>query len=255
MNSENIQFKRGAVSAVECVSKGWAIVKPNYLMFFAITLGIAVLGCIPVVSWFLIGPVFVGVYAALLKQYRGEQADFGMLFSGFSKFFPALVIGILLILPGIVLNTYNLGLRIAQVLAIFDASGLTGSAATIFTIVGFLINITAFVASILFWITFAFALQLLADKNLPLMETIKISAKAGWANFGGLLLLSLILGAMMIGGILVFCIGIFFVFPIIYAANTVAYRQVFPMAKQPGQFNNPPAPQNYGNIAGQEFGR
>jgi uncharacterized membrane protein len=250
MNSGDIQFEKNAVSAVECVSKGWEIVKPNYLMFFGFGILVVIMGCIPIVSWFLIGPILVGLYAALQKQYRGEQAEFGILFSGFSKFITALDVCLLLILPGIVLNTYNFGLRIAQALAIFDSSGLTGSAATIFAIVGFLLNVTAFVGSIVFWITFAFAPQLLADKNLPLMETIKLSAKAGWANFGGMLLLALLLGLMMVGGILVLCIGIFFVLPIIYAANTVAYRMVFPMANYSGQFNNPPSPQNYGNMGG-----
>ncbi len=254
MNSENIQFNKSAVNAVECVTKGWEILKPNYIMFFGIGILVFILGCIPVLSWFLIGPVLVGIYAALLKQYQGEQAEIGMILSGFSKFVPAFVLGLLLILPGILLNTYNLGLRIAQLLSLFDASGLTGSAATIFTIAGFLINIIALVGSILFGITFTFALPLLADKNLPLMETIKLSAKAGWANFWGLFLLFLLLGAMLIGGVIALCIGILFVLPIVYAALTVAYRQVFPMANNGiGRQNIPPTPDNYGNMAGQQF--
>jgi uncharacterized membrane protein len=253
MNIDNIQFNRSAVSPLDCVSKGWEIVKPNYVMFLAIGFGVLILGCIPVVSWFLIGPILVGIYGALLKQYRGEQSDFGTIFSGFSQFVPALVIGILLILPGILLNTYNLGLRIAQALAIFDASGLTGSAATIFTIVGFLINVIALVGSIIFGITFTFALPLLADKNLSLMETIKLSAKSGWANFGGLFLLFLLCGVMLIGGFLALCLGILFVLPIIYAAIIAAYRQVFPDSNNQGQQNFPATPDNYGNMAGQQF--
>ena len=79
MNSENIQFNRSAINAAECVSKGWEILKPNYFMFFGIGVLVFILGCIPIVSWFLLGPIFVGIYAALLKQYQGEKADFGML--------------------------------------------------------------------------------------------------------------------------------------------------------------------------------
>lgn len=251
MNIENIQFNKSAINVGECVSKGWEILKPNYFMFFGIGLLAVLLGCIPVVSWFLIGPLFVGIYAAMLKQYQGENADFGLIMSGFSKFVPALVIGILLLLPGIILNTYNLGLRIAQFLAIFNPNELTTGAATMFGIVGFLINIIALVGSIVFGISFTFALPLLAEKNLSIMETIKLSARAGWANFGGLFLLFLLLGLMMIGGILALCIGILFVLPLIYAAITVAYRQVFPNTNVPGQYNNPPSPENYGNMYGQ----
>lgn len=251
MNIENIQFNKSAINAGECVSKGWEILKPNYFMFFGIGLLVFILGCIPVVSWFLIGPLFVGIYAAMLKQYQGEQADFGIIMSGFSKFVPALVIGILLLLPGIILNTYNLGLRIAQFLAIFNPNELTAGAATIFGIVSFLVNIIALIGSIIFGITFTFALPILAEKNLSIMETIKLSAKAGWANFGGLFLLFLLLGLIMIGGILALCIGILFVLPLIYAAITVAYKQVFPDQNVFGQHDNPPSPENYGNMYGQ----
>ena len=150
------------------------------------------------------------------------------------------------------MNSYNLGIRLLQLLAIFNPNELTAGAATIFGLIGFLVNILALIGSILFGITFTFALPLLADKDLSLMETIKLSAKAGWANAGGLFLLFLLLGALMIGGIMALCVGIFFVLPVVYAAITVAYRQVFPIANQPGRFNDPPAPQNYGNMAGQE---
>lgn len=251
MSIENIQFNRGAISVAECVSKGWEIVKPNYLTFLAIAVVLVILGCIPIISWFLVGPLLVGIQYALLRQYRGEQADFGNLFYGFTKLIPAVLIGILFILPGIILNTYYLGLRLAQLLAIFNPNELTAGAATIYGLLGFFINAIALIASILFGITFVFAPAILADKELSMMDTIKLSARAGWANFGGLFLLFLLTGLMLIAGILACCIGIFFVLPIIYAANTVAYRQVFPETNQPGQFSNPPAPENYGNMYGQ----
>ncbi len=252
MNIENIQFNRSAINIGECVSKGWEIVKPNYLMFVAVALLLVILGCIPVVSWFLVGPLFVGVYAALLKQYRGENADFGMIFSGFSKFFPAFVIGILFLLPSIILNTYRLGMNAVQLLAIFNPNELTAGAATIFWIFGILLNLFVFIGSILCWITFCFGLPLLAEHDLSIMDTIKLSARAGWANVGGLILLILVVGLMLIVGILALCIGIFFVLPIVYAAITVAYRQVFPGAYNPVGQNAPPASGNFGNTYGQQ---
>lgn len=242
MNDEYIQFNKGAVNAVECIKKGWEILKPNYFPFFGIGLIIVVLGCIPVVSWFLMGPLMVGVYAGLLSQYRGEKTDFGKLFSGFSKFFPALVIGLLLLMPGIVLNSYNLLIRIAQVFALFNPNELTAGAATLFGLFGVLLNVLALVGSIVFGISFVFGLPLLADMELPLSQTIKLSAKAGWANAGGLFLLFLLLGLIAIGGVIALCVGIFFVLPLIYAALTVAYRQVFPFANSSSPFSAPTPP-------------
>lgn len=240
MNAENIQFKRGAINAVECISKGWEILKPNYFMFFSIGLLILILGCIPVVGWIVVGPLMVGIYAGMLVQHRGGKADFGTLFSGFSKFFPAFVIGLLLLFPGIVANGYRLAIRIAQALAIFNPNELTAGAAVLVGVLGFMVNMLALIGSIVFGITFTFGLALLADKDLSLMETIKLSAKAGWANAGGLFLLFLLLGLIMIGGVLALCIGLLFVLPLIYAALTVAYRQVFPMPNDPPLYNAPP---------------
>lgn len=221
-------------------------------MFFAIGLGVTVLGCIPIVSWFLIGPLLAGIYAGLLKQYRGEQADFGLVMSGFSKFIPALVVGFIWLLPSIILNTYNLTLRAVQALAIFNPNELTGGVATVFWLFGILLNFTVLIASIIFWILFVFALPLLADKDLGLMEALKLSAKAGWANAGGLFVLILLIAGMLIAGVLALCIGFLFVLPIIYAAITVAYRQVFPAVEDFGQQNIPPTPDNYGNMYGQQ---
>ncbi len=248
MNGENLQFNRGAVNAVECISKGWEILKPNYFVFFGIGVLITILGCIPVVGWIVVGPLMVGIYAGMLVQYRGGKADFGMLFSGFSKFFPAFVIGLLLLFPGIVANAYRLGIRIAQALAIFNPNELTAGAAALVGIAGVVVNVLALVGSIVFGITFTFGLALLADKDLSLMETIKLSAKAGWANAGGLFLLFLLLGLMMIGGVLALCIGIFFVLPLIYAALSVAYRQVFPMPNNTSPLSAAPPPPNYAGM-------
>jgi hypothetical protein len=250
MNLDNIQFNRSAIDIGDCFSRGWEILKPNYLMFLVVALIAVILGCIPIVSWFLIGPVLVGIYTAMLKQYGGEKPDFGMLGSGFSKFFPAAIVGILLIFPGILLNSYNLVLRIVQLLAIFNPNELNAGAATIFVLVSFLINIIAIIASIAFGILFTFALPLVADTDLSAIEALKLSARAGMANAGGLFLLLLVLGLVIVAGFLACLIGVLFVLPLVYAALTVAYRQVFPMGSQYGQNMNPPAPQNYGNMPG-----
>ncbi len=251
MNTENIQFNSGAISAGECISKGWEVLKPNYFMFFAIAMIALVLGCIPIISWVLIGPIVVGIYTAMLKQYGGEKPDFGMFGAGFAKFMPATIVGILLILPGILLNSYNLVLRLIQLLAIFNPNELTAGAAFIFAIVSFLINIIALIASLIFAILFTFALPLVAETDLSAFDALKLSAKAGMANVGGMILLYIILGLILIGGALACGIGLFFVIPIVYAALTVAYRQVFPMGSHDRQNINPPAPENYGNMPGQ----
>ena len=52
---------------------------------------------------------------------------------------------------------------------------------------------------------------------------------------------------LALAGVLALCIGIFFVIPIIYAANAFAYRQVFPWVRD--NFNMaPPPPTAYGDF-------
>ncbi len=67
-------------------------------------------------AWYLIANCFTAGYAfAALKIIRGEEAEFGLLFSGFNKFVPILIGGILfaigavlgfvlLIVPGIIIS-------------------------------------------------------------------------------------------------------------------------------------------------------
>lgn len=229
---ENINFNKGAINVGECLSRGWEIVKPNYFMFFGMGAIILILGCIPVISWIIAGPILVGVYYAMLRQYRGESVEFGMLFQGFNKFFPAMIIGFLFLLPGGISNLYRIGLRLAEFLAIYNPNELTGGLAALMTLLSFLISGFTLLGSIILFITLAFGLPLLAEYDLSLMEAIKLSAKAGWGNFGGMFLLMLLLGAIILAGILALCVGLFFVLPIIYAAITVAYKQVFPGAGQ-----------------------
>lgn len=187
----------------------------------------------------------------MLRQYNGQNAEFGMLSQGFSKFVPAMVVGFLMLLPGIIANTYRVGLSIAQSLGIFNPNELTGGALAIMTIISFLINGFLIVGGLIMGISLVFSLPLLAEYDLSIMDTIKLSAKAGWANVGGLIVLFLLLGLIMLGGVFALCIGIFFVIPMLYASFTVAYRQVFQgsnNANAGGQYNNPPSPQSYGNM-------
>lgn len=251
MNIENIRFNKSAISAGDCVSLGWDLIKTNYLMFFGMSLIVVIVGIIPVVSWIIAGPLMVGVYYAMLRQYDRENVEFGMMFSGFSKFFPAMVVGFLLLLPGIVVNSYNWGLRIAQALAIYNPNELTGGLLTVMAIISFLVTGFALIGGIILSISLIFALPLIAEHDLSIMDAIKLSAKAGWGNVGGLFLVFLLIVLMLIAGVLACCIGVFFVIPMIYATMTVAYRQVFPKGA-PQQFNQP-APANYGNMAGQSF--
>jgi uncharacterized membrane protein len=249
-----IQFSRGAIDAPGCVSNGWELVKRNYWMYFGICLVAIILAVIPLVNIFIIGPVVVGVYYTLLRDMRGEPVEFGMMFKGFDRFVPAMVVGLLASLPGIVLQMVRITFNISNLVLNGgrhrggDISGadavFAGMSMLYMTFVFFMI-----VLSIVWHLAFFFALPLLAEHDLSPVDAIKLSANAVMSNVGGVVVLILIQVGIGILGALVCCVGWFFILPIVYAANAFAFRQVFPLSNQ--FQNTPPAPSAFGGQYGQ----
>lgn len=115
----NIQFNRSAIDAGGAVSQGWEMVKANYGIFLGVSLVALVLsGCIPCVSLFVMGPVLAGVYYFSLRLYAGEPVEFGMMFKGFEKFLPLMIIGIIQSIPEIIGQGLRFGVNL-------DSSGWT----------------------------------------------------------------------------------------------------------------------------------
>lgn len=173
---------------------------------------------------------------------------------------PLLVVGVIQAVPSMVFQTLQWALdlgRLAEQLsrgARVDGNFFQSDETKI-AITGGLIALSLVVAliiiifSIAWAITFEFAIPLVVEHNMGPIEAIKLSAKAGWNNVGGLIVLMLLEGLMIIAGVFAICIGIFFVFPIVFAARAFAYRQVFPLLNQ--TFQTVPPPDNYAGNFGQ----
>jgi len=256
----NIQFMSGVIDAGGCISNAWNLVKQNYGLYLGITLLAMILaGCIPCISLFLVGPIMGGVYYVVLREMRGEPVDFGMMFRGFDNFVPLMVVGIIQSVPEIIAQILRVSANIGQI-------GLDGatrrgdisfysSASDDFPIAiasGVLVVIVIIaVALILFGVVWRvllfFAIPLVMEHKMGAVDAIKLSLKAATSNIGGLILLFILEALVGLLGFLMLCFGIFFVLPIIYAANAFAYRQVFPMLDQTFR-NVPPPPDAYGNF-------
>jgi uncharacterized membrane protein len=85
-----------------------------------------------------------------------------------------------------------------------------------------------------------FAFPLIVEYKLSGIEAFKLSAKSVWANLGGVVGIILCESGLIFVGYLACCIGVLFVFPLMYAGTFVAYRKVFPAARI--QNFNPPPP-------------
>lgn len=249
----HIEFYRGAISAGDCVSNGWHLVKQNYGMYLGIGLVALILaGCIPCVSLFLAGPVGCGVFYVYLRDIRGEPVDFGMMFKGFDNFLPAMIVGIIAAIPEIIgqgirisSDVTNRGLRSgggSDELKTAMSSGLV--------IVAVLVALAIFLLAMALRISLTFALPLIAEHKLGAVDAMKLSAQAAWGNLGGLILLFILEILIGIGGALLCIVGVFLIsMPLIYAANAFAYRQVFPDVRQNFR-DTPPPPNAYGGSFG-----
>lgn len=245
----HIEFHRGAISAGDCVSNGWNLVKQNYGMYLGIGLVALILaGCIPCVSLFLAGPVLCGVYYVYLRDIRGEQTDFGMMFKGFDNFLPAMIVGIIAAIPEIIgqgirlsVNVADLGIRSGG-----QSDEMRTAMSSGLIIIAAIVGITIFLLAVALRISLFFAIPLIAERGLGAIDAMKLSAQAAWANIGGLILLFILEFLIALGGVLLCVVGVFLIsMPLIYAANAFAYRQVFPDVQRNFR-DTPPPPNAYG---------
>lgn len=259
----NIQHNSGAIDASGCISRGWDLIKNNYWMYLGITLIAAIMiSCIPIANLFLFGPVMVGVYYTLLREMRGEPVEFGMMFKGFEKFVPAMAAGLIQNIPGIIFQifqwTFDIGSRIMMSRPgrggrdIFQSGGGEPDLGPLAAFTGiYLIIIVAFLLFSIVWhIAFIFVMPLIAEHEIGPIEAIKVSARAGFSNVGGLILLLILQTLIAIAGVIALCVGVFFVMPLLYAATAVAYRQVFPDINPSAYRDVPPSPDAYGSTYG-----
>ena len=256
----NLQFQPGAIDAGSAVSNAWAQIKANYGLYLGVSL-IAMLlaGCIPCLSLFLIGPIMGGVYYVALRDMRREPVEFGMMFKGFEKFVPLMVIGLIQAIPGVIAQVFRLVINVGQLsvnggrtgsMDFFAASDMDKMLAGGFLVVAVVGGIIFMIIAFAFWALTFFAIPLAMEHDLGPVDALKLSASAALGNFGGMILLLIFAIGIALIGMLMVCIGIFLVsIPLIYVTNAFIYRQVFPVIEN--NFNMaPPPPNAYGGTFG-----
>lgn len=242
MTPEQTEFRTGVIKPVECMKEGWALIKDQYWLFFGISLvGMLIGGAVPVV---LLGPMMVGIFLCLLQRQRQQPVEFGTLFKGFDYFLQGLIVALIKVLPIIVLMIpfYIIMMAIMFTTMPRGRSSPEDSAAFMMSFFGveMFFFVVVMVVSIGIEIFFMFAFPLVADRQLSGMDAVKLSYRAGKANFGGVLGLLLLNALMGFVGVLCCFIGVYFYLPVSFAAMAVAYRRVFP--EIPETFPTPPPP-------------
>src|SRR6266436_860480 len=243
MTPDNSQFRTGVIKPVECLKEGWVLIKDQYWLFLGIVfVGIFVGGAVPIV---LIGPMMVGIYMCFFRRMRGEPVDFGILFKGFDHFAQSLIAALIQMIPMVVIMVPAYIIMFALMITSLPRGGRLdpdASSRFVITFLGFelVFVVVILVVGIAVNIFFMFSFPLIADRGLSGLEAIKLSVKAGKANFGGILGLILVNVGVGILGVMACYVGVFFIMPISLASYAVAYRRVFPALSQ--NFPSPPPP-------------
>ena len=194
------------------------------------------------------GAFFCGIYAALSRKVSSGVADFGDLFAGFQKFQACLIvavvlslaqfaIGLVTLLGGAAVGVSAFGMGMLVKDGQVNPAAFGGILLVALLFMGIFIVLNLIISALT-----TFSYPLIADRNLPGGEALMLSAKGGFANLGGLILLLLLLGLMAFAGVLVCLVGVFFVAPILTAALFAAYQSVFGRTGGVYQQSPPPPP-------------
>jgi len=227
-NPNYLEFNRNAVKPIECLKRGWDVIKDQYWLFLGIVfVGVFIASAVPLV---LIGPMMVGIYLCFLRKMRGEPVEFGTLFKGFDYFGNAVIVAVLHVIPAmIIIVPFYVFIFFGQFMVLATSGHDGPNPAALFSfffvfLIGFAIMLLLL---ILLTVGFVFSYPLIVDRGLSGLDAVKLSFKAALANFWGVLGLLLLNGLLSIVGVIFCYVGVIFVLPITLAALSVAYRQVF----------------------------
>lgn len=201
------------------------------------------------------GVMFCGIYSALSRKASGGNADFSDLFR-FEKFQPCLIVGLVVSFVQLVIGVVTLLIGAAVGVSAIGSNMITKNGQLNPAVFGgfFLVIImfagVSIILNLIISALTSFVYPLLAERDLSGGQALLLSAKAGLANLGRLILLLILMGLMTLGGVIVCFVGVLFVAPVLTASLFAAYQSVFGRASGEYFYQAPPPPPVFNNQTG-----
>ncbi len=169
------------------------------------------------------GPMMCGLYLAIFQKHRGQRVEFGTLFKGFDYLGESIIATLIHVIPVVVIIVPFYIAFYGVLFFILPRSGEPDPQAliaffAIFVVFLIIVMVLVMVISVLFTFTY----PLLVDRHMKGIEAVRLSAKAALANFWPHLGLLLLTGLLGFCGVLLCYLGMFLVFPVTYAAMSMA---------------------------------
>ncbi len=224
---QSFTFNAGAIKPFECLSEAWNLIKSEYWPLFAVSIvGGLIAGF---TMYVLFGAMVCGIFTCYLRKIDGGPVVFDDLWTGFKYLGTSALATILFVVP-IVVYFVALFVTIYSPLITAAVVGKNADPSVIFGVFAAGLAVDVVIAVIMTCIhsLMIFTFPLIVDRKLSSLDAIKLSAKAAMKNIGGVAGLIGINFLLVLLGQAAFCIGIYFVIPVLTATSLVAYRKVFP---------------------------
>jgi uncharacterized membrane protein len=228
------EFRTGVIRPVEVYKEAWAIMKDQFWLIFAITLvGMLIGSFVPIV---LVGPMMCGIYMCLLDKIDGRPLVFDRLLKGFDHFLSGLIVALVIMVPLVI---FIVAIYIPMIAMAFAGNAVSEDM-LLPVIIGIIImELVVGIVMMILHSLIVFSFPLIVDRGLNGFEAVKLSARAVWANRGGVAGLFGVGILVAMVGYLALCVGVYLALPVLLMAMAVAYRKVFP-ATEPLRFDPPP---------------
>lgn len=220
---QNIEIRTGVIKPIECVKEGFALIKSEYWLLFAIWLVGGMIGSISLLI--AAGAMTCGTFYCFLKKIDGKPISFDDLFKGMQWFLPGLIVMAIIAVPMILVFGI---LYFPIIMSAVMGSKLSQDELMTMFLGAIAVDLVVTVIMVCIHTLLIFSFPLIVDRGLGAFSAMGTSAKAVLKNLGGVTGLFVVNFGLALAGELAFCIGIYLVIPIIIAANVVAYRKIFP---------------------------
>lgn len=239
-------FTPGAVQPMVCLRAGYDLIRDQYWLFVGMSF-VAILVGSAVPLGILMGPMLCGLYVAIFQKHRGQQVEFGTLFKGFDYLGESIIATLIHVVPIIIVIVPFYIVFYGVLLFVIPRSGGDPDPGALLGFFGvfFVLLIIVMVLIILVSVLFTFTYPLIVDRRLSGVDAVRTSARAALANFLPLLGLLLLTGLLGVLGLLLCYVGMFLVFPVTFAATSMAYEQVFGIKDAGPIVPGPPPPPTF----------
>ena len=233
------------LSVGEALSQGWRVMSTHYgvllgatLIYFAIEFAMGAVGVVPLVGVFsslasmiITPPLAAGWSFTGVMAYRGRPVRVGDMFCGFNRF--GSMLGIAYLEAAIILGCLipaGVGIGIAAFLSVKgapgDDAGVVGG-----IVIGAAGGLVSLVICVYVSLRLLFSNQVCLETGLGIVDSMQESWRATHPHVGKLLLLSIVLGGILVGTVVLCILPYFFLgLPLLVGVMGAAYCLVFPYA-------------------------